>query len=61
MQGQLKCGWSHPFWPGVTMLDTGIPAPSFTVPVHDGTTFDLTAERGHWVLIWWYPKADTPG
>ena len=43
------------------MLDTGIPAPTFTVPVHDGTAFDLTAERGHWVLLWWYPKADTPG
>ncbi len=43
------------------MLDTGIPAPTFTVPTHDGATFDLTAERGHWVLVWWYPKADTPG
>lgn len=43
------------------MLDTGIPAPAFNVPAHDGTAFDLTAERGHWVLVWWYPKADTPG
>ncbi len=43
------------------MLDTGTPAPTFAVPAHDGTMFDLTAQRGHWMLLWWYPKADTPG
>jgi peroxiredoxin Q/BCP len=43
------------------MLDTGTEAPTFTVDDHTGTPFDLTSERGHWVLLWWYPKADTPG
>ncbi len=43
------------------MLDTGIPAPPFTAPDQDGSTFDLSAERGHWLLLWWYPKAATPG
>ena len=43
------------------VLDSGIPAPAVVLPDHDGITFDLTAQRGHWVLLWWYPKADTPG
>lgn len=43
------------------MLDAGTTAPTFTTTNHEGATFDLTTERGHWVLLWWYPKADTPG
>jgi len=43
------------------MLATGTQAPDFTVPDHDGQPFTLSSERGHWVLLWWYPKADTPG
>ena len=43
------------------MLDTGIPAPPFTAPDQDGNTFDLSAAQGHWLLLWWYPKAATPG
>jgi peroxiredoxin Q/BCP len=43
------------------MLDAGTTAPTFTVVNHEGARFDLTDERGHWVLMWWYPKADTPG
>lgn len=43
------------------MLDAGHPAPPFTAPNHAGTMFDLSAERGHWLLLWWYPKAGTPG
>lgn len=58
---KLWCGPSHPFGQESSMLDTGIPAPPFTANNQDGSTFDLTAQRGHWVLIWWYPKADTPG
>ncbi len=43
------------------MLASGTPAPDFTVADHDGQPFTLSSERGHWVLLWWYPKADTPG
>ena len=43
------------------MLETGTTAPLFTATNHAGETFDLAAQRGHWVLLWWYPKADTPG
>lgn len=43
------------------MLDVGTPAPDFTIPDQDGNPVSLSAHRGHWVLLWWYPKADTPG
>lgn len=43
------------------MLETGIKAPDFTVPDHDDETFTLSSHRGRWVLLWWYPKASTPG
>lgn len=43
------------------MLESGTTAPIFTTTNHAGETFDLTAERGRWVLLWWYPRADTPG
>ena len=43
------------------MLEHGVPAPDFTVPDQHGTPVSLADERGHWVLLWWYPKADTPG
>ncbi len=43
------------------MLTTGQTAPSFTVPDHTGTSVSLADQRGRWVVLWWYPKADTPG
>lgn len=46
------------FW---LMLSEGTPAPDFTVPDHDGNDVSLSDHRGEWVLLWWYPKASTPG
>jgi len=43
------------------VLKVGTPAPDFTLPDQHGTDVALAAERGHWVLLWWYPKASTPG
>jgi peroxiredoxin Q/BCP len=43
------------------MLAPGAPAPDFTVLDHDGNPTSLADLRGHWVLLWWYPMADTPG
>jgi peroxiredoxin Q/BCP len=43
------------------MLSVGDPAPPFTVVAHDGTTVSLASLRGKKVLLWFYPKADTPG
>jgi peroxiredoxin Q/BCP len=43
------------------MLAPGTEAPDFTLPAHDGRTVRLEDLRGRWVLLWWYPKAATPG
>ncbi len=43
------------------MLDTGSIAPDFSVLAHDGSTVKLSSQRGKHVVLWFYPKADTPG
>jgi len=43
------------------MLAEGTAAPPFALPDHLGETVRLEALRGQWVLLWWYPKASTPG
>jgi peroxiredoxin len=44
------------------MLAAGIPAPELHGVVdQDGNPASLADLRGHWVLLWWYPMADTPG
>ena len=36
-------------------------APDFTVATDDGSTLSLRDLRGKWVVLYWYPKDDTPG
>ena len=36
-------------------------APDFTLPDDTGTQRSLSAERGHWLVLYFYPKDDTPG
>jgi len=43
------------------MLQVGTTAPEFTLPDQDGHPVSLADQRGSWVLLWWYPKAATPG
>ena len=42
-------------------LDTGQPAPDFSLPTADGGTISLADLRGKQVVVFFYPKADTPG
>ncbi|HEX6542804.1 MAG TPA: thioredoxin-dependent thiol peroxidase [Ktedonobacterales bacterium] len=39
----------------------GTPAPDFTLPAGDGSKVTLSALRGQWVVLYFYPKDDTPG
>lgn len=39
----------------------GTEAPAFSLPNQDGDTVSLADFPGNYVLLWWYPKADTPG
>jgi len=43
------------------MLKEGTQAPDFTVRDHNGNTVRLADYRGRRVVLWFYPKADTPG
>jgi peroxiredoxin Q/BCP len=43
------------------MLQPGDVAPEFEVKDHNGETVRLSDLRGRKVLLWFYPKADTPG
>ena len=36
-------------------------APDFTLPDQDGRQHTLSHHRGSWVLLYFYPKDDTPG
>lgn len=42
-------------------LKAGDKAPSFTLPDQDGKNRKLSEYRGQWVLLYFYPKDDTPG
>ena len=42
-------------------LQIGDPAPEFTLPNQDGTSITLSSFKGQRVIIYFYPKDDTPG
>jgi peroxiredoxin Q/BCP len=43
------------------MISPGDKAPNFTLPDQDGNKVKLTGLRGQKVVLYFYPKADTPG
>jgi peroxiredoxin Q/BCP len=43
------------------VLGPGDPAPDFTLPDQNGDRVSLAALRGKPVVLYFYPKADTPG
>jgi thioredoxin-dependent peroxiredoxin len=43
------------------MLEAGTKAPPFTLPDQDGAQVSLQDLRGRWVVLYFYPKDDTPG
>ncbi len=43
------------------MLTVGSEAPNFTVKDHNNIPLTLSNYRGNKVVLWFYPKADTPG
>jgi peroxiredoxin Q/BCP len=43
------------------MLKPGDKAPAISLPDQDGTTTKLSSYKGRKVLVYFYPKADTPG
>ena len=43
------------------MLEAGDAAPDFTLPDQDGRELSLSNLRGRAVVLYFYPRADTPG
>ena len=43
------------------MLEAGDTAPDFTLPDQDGNEVSLAGLRGQTVVLYFYPRADTPG
>ena len=43
------------------MLPTTSLAPPFTLPDQNGTLVSLAGLRGRWIVLYFYPKDDTPG
>lgn len=42
-------------------MDVNDKAPEFTLPDQNGDEISLKALRGKWVVLYFYPRADTPG
>ncbi len=43
------------------MLKKGQKAPEFTLPDQGGEIHSLKDQKGKWILLYFYPKDDTPG
>src|ERR687895_710301 len=43
------------------MIQTGEKAPAFTLPNHEGEQVSLSDFAGRTVVLYFYPKANTPG
>jgi len=50
----LSCAWA-------ALPATGTPAPVFSLADQSGKTRTLAEFRGKWVVLYFYPKDDTPG
>jgi thioredoxin-dependent peroxiredoxin len=45
----------------MAIISEGSQAPNFTLVNQDGKEVSLSDFANKRVLLWWYPKADTPG
>jgi len=61
VHGALRYVLKTKFGGGPRMLKVGDQAPDFEVVDHNGNTVRLSDLRGKKVVLWFYPKADTPG
>ncbi len=43
------------------MIEPGQPAPDFTLPDQDGEPVTLSSFKGRRIVLYFYPRADTPG
>jgi len=60
LAGMLRYAWGS-LTGGARMLNVGDAAPGFEADDHLGRKVRLSDLRGRKVVLWFYPKADTPG
>jgi peroxiredoxin Q/BCP len=61
LRGKLRYVWRAIVGGGAPMLNVGDAAPDFEATDHQGKRRKLSDFRGKKVLLWFYPKANTPG
>lgn len=61
LRGMIRMLWKSQFGGEKGMLQLGEKAPDFDVSDHHGNRVRLSDLRGKKVVLWFYPKADTPG
>jgi thioredoxin-dependent peroxiredoxin len=57
----LTFSFSAPFKAHSSELKVGDMAPTFQLKTHEGKEFKLEDRRGKWTILYFYPKAETPG
>jgi len=45
----------------MALLKEGEAAPGFSVPNQDGEAISFDTHAGKTLVLWWYPRASTPG
>ena len=45
----------------MSLIEVVEQSPVFVMTNQDGANISLEDFSGRYVLLWWYPKADTPG
>lgn len=61
LKGIFRFAFDSLFRPAPRMLAPGDPAPDFEAVDQNGTRVNLSELRGSNVVLWFFPKADTPG
>jgi peroxiredoxin len=61
VRGAIRFGLKQMFGGGPRMLKEGDAAPDLEATDQNGNTVRLRDLRGRKVVLWFYPKADTPG
>lgn len=53
--------WLLPGWAAAETLSPGMAAPAFALPDADGKPRQLADWRGQWLVLYFYPRDNTPG
>lgn len=61
LKGIVKLVTNSIFRKEFPMRAVGDAAPDFSTSDHEGRPLSLASLRGKYVVLWFFPKADTPG